>query len=188
MGQGEQKTVASVIGDNIQIANRQSKNLKNILCGTQKKTPQEPVENPGCFKCKKCKVACPVLNEGTTFTSTNTGRAYKIRQHLTCDSNFVIYLVTCNLCSGQYVGKSQTPFKSRHSRHKYEIKNKIGGLGHHYGGQRQCKYDNLTVQIIDQVPNGEKIKLAQKETFWQHQLRCYVENGGHAHCYRKDMF
>ena len=89
----------------------------------KRKTPQEPVENPGCFKCKKCKVACPVLNEGTTF-----------------------------------------------------------------GGQRQCKYDNLTVQIIDQVPNGEKIKLAQKETFWQHQLRCYVENGGHAHCYRKDMF
>ena len=178
---------ANDIGNNIQIGYRQSKNFKSILCGNKKKPHQETVENPGCFKCKKCRVSCPVLVEGTNFKSTNTARSYKIKQHLTCDSDYVIYLVTCNLCSGQYVGKSQTPFKNRHSRHKYEIKNKTGGLGHHYGGQRVCSYENLSVQIIDQVPHGEKSKLAQKETFWQHQLRCYVENGGHAHCYRKDL-
>ena len=42
---------------------------------------------------------------------------------------FVIYLATCQRCKGQYVGKSQTPFKRRHSNHKQEIKKKIGIWG-----------------------------------------------------------
>ena len=89
-------------------------------------------------------------------------------------------------CKGQYVGKSTTPFKKRHSNHKQEIKKKYGGLGHHYGGAGGCGYENFTVQIIDQVEEGEHFALADKEVFWQNQLRCYVQNGGHAHCYRKE--
>ena len=83
------------------------------------------------------------------------------------------------------MGKSQTPFKKRHSNHKQEIKNKIGGLGHHYGGN-SCSYENLSVQLIDQVEVGDKLRLAEKEVYWQNQLRCYVQNGGNAHCYRKE--
>ena len=172
---------------NIQIAYRQSRNLKNILCGTNKKPPQETVENPGCFKCKKCKVSCPVLVEGPVFKSTNTSRSYRIKQHLTCDSDFVIYLVTCNLCSGQYVGKSQTPFKNRHSRHKYEIKNKTGGLGHHYGGPGGCGYENLSLTIIEQVEEKNLLFLAERELYWQYQLRVYIENGYRNHCRKKEM-
>ena len=29
--------------------------------------------------------------------------------------------------------------------------------------------------------------LAERELFWQHQLRVYVENGANGHCYRKDV-
>ena len=104
---------------------------------------------------------------------------------LDCDSSLVIYLVTCKKCRGQYVGKSTTPFKKRHSNHKQEIKRKYGGLGHHYGGNG-CGYENVSVQIIDQVEQGDSMALAEKEVFWQNQLRCYVQNGGHAHCYRKE--
>ena len=28
--------------------------------------------------------------------------------------------------------------------------------------------------------------LAKREVFWQNQLRCYIQNWGHAHCYRKE--
>ena len=37
------------------------------------------------------------------------------------DSSWLIYLATCKKCRGQYVGKSQTVFKKRHSNHKREI-------------------------------------------------------------------
>ena len=74
----------------------------------------------------------------------------------------------------------------RHSNHKQEIKKKYGGLGHHYGGDGGCGYEHFSVQIIDQVDQGDHFALADREVFWQNQLRCYVQNGGHTHCYRKE--
>ena len=83
------------------------------------------------------------------------------------------------MCHGQYVGKNKTIFKLRHSNHKREIKNDIGGLGHHYheakGG---CGYDNFTVILIEQVALKTPQFLAEREVYWQHQLRVYIENGG----------
>ena len=99
----------------------------------------------------------------------------------------MIYLSTCKRCKGQYVGKSTTPLKRRHSNHRQEIKKDIGGLGHHYGSGKGCSYpQDLSIQIIDQVDEGDKEALAKREVYWQNQLRVYVQNGGHAHCYRKE--
>ena len=174
---------AKSLGKDIQICFRQPRNLKSLV--TQRKTSKPCEENPGCRKCKKCRVSCPIIKEGVTFKSTNTGRTYKIKQKLDCTSSFVIYLATCGRCGGQYVGKSQTPFKKRHSNHKQEIKKKIGGLGQHYGGDG-CGYQNFSVQIIEQVPEGDTRALETQKIYWQNQLRCYIQNGGKAHCRRKE--
>ena len=84
-------------------------------------------------------------------------------------------------------GKSKTPFKIRHSNHKREIKNKIGGLGHHYGGSGGCGYENISIIIIEEIEIKTLDFLAKRETYWQHQLRVYVENGSNGHCYRKEI-
>ena len=157
------------MGQNFQICYKQPRNLKSIVTHQKKSFPQ--VENPGCTKCNECRVSCPVLVEGGHFRSTNTGKTYPIRKKVNCDSSFVIYLVTCKKCRGQYVGKSQTPFKRRHSNHKQEIKRKYGGLGHHYGDVDGCGYENISVQIIDQVDEGDSMALAEREIFWQNQLK-----------------
>ena len=150
---------AKSIGQNIQICFKQPKNLRRLV--TQKKTSKPCDENPGCRKCTKCRVSCPIIKEGDSFKSTNTGRTYKIKQKLDCNSSFVIYLATCGRCEGQYVGKSQTPFKKRHSNHKQEIKKRIGGLGQHYG-RYGCGYNNFSVQIIEEMvmpTAGERKKI-----------------------------
>ena len=118
---------------------------------------QKPHPDAGCFKCNRCRVACPILNETKKFKSTNTKKEYKIKQKVTCDSDWVIYLGTCTKCEGQYVGKSQTSFKRRHSNHKQEVKKKVGGLGHHYGGRGGCGYQKCSVQIIEQLNSGGRI-------------------------------
>ena len=105
---------------------------------------------------------------------------------MNCDSDFVVYLVTCKQCRGQYIGKSQTPIKTRHSNHKREIRGQIGGLGHHFGGQRGCGYGNVSLQIIEKVRPKNPRLLADRELYWQHQLRAYAENGGQAMCKRKE--
>ena len=68
-----------------------------------------------------------------------------------------------------------------------EVKKKIGGLGQHYGGARACCYDDMSIVLIEQVELGNRSLVAKREQFWQHQLRVYVENGGNAHCIRKDI-
>ena len=89
-----------------------------------------------------------------------------MKHHLTCDSDFVIYLATCQKCDGQYIGKSKTIFKVRHSNHKQEVKREYGGLGEHYAG-RGCGYQNLRIKIIDQVEERTLEALAEAEIYWQ---------------------
>ena len=137
----------------MQIGTRQPQNLKRIVtkCNFSEGCVADPPARKGCFNCNKCRVSCPILREGDRFKSTNTGKSYKIDWHLTCNSSYVIYLGTCRKCNGQYVGKSTTAFKVRHSNHKQEVKRTYGGLGHHYGGGNGCEYNQISMQIIDQV-------------------------------------
>ena len=177
---------AKLLGQKMQVTYKQPHNLKKVVTGLpiQGERSQEP--NPGCFKCGKNCHTCPILIEGRTFVSNNTGRAYSIRQKVTCASKFIIYLGTCKKCGGQYVGQSSQQFNRRHSGHKQEIKNLVGGLGHHYGGPKGCGYSNLSMQIIEKVTEGDLAELAKREVYWQNQIRCFVQNGNGGHCYRRE--
>ena len=179
---------AKEIGQNIQIAFRQPKNIQKIAAGAQNGGGGGRVAEPeaGCRKCGKNCHACKILIEGNKFDSKNTGRIYKIMEKVSCSSEFIIYLGNCNKCGGQYVGKSTQQFKRRHSGHKQEVKNRIGGLGQHYGGNQGCGYDQLRMMIIEQVEKGDHEQLAKREIYWQNQLRCFMQNGGNAHCKRKE--
>ena len=179
---------AKELGKTIQIAYRQPKNIKKLVGGPSGggNGGKGSEKDPGCSKCAKKCHACKVLLEGGTFKSSNTKKSYKIRQKVDCGSAYIIYLGTCQKCRGQYVGKSTQPFRKRHSGHKQEIKNQIGGLGQHYGGARGCGYENLKIIIIEKVENGNGELLGKREIYWQNQLRCFMENGGQAHCKRKE--
>ena len=85
------------------------------------------------------------------------------------------------------MGKSTTPFKKRHSNHRQEIKHGKGGIGHHFGPKSCCGMEHLSIMLIDQVKQGDKVALEKREQFWQHQLRVFVENGYNAMCIRKDF-
>ena len=175
---------------NFQIAFKQPKNLRKMVAGCKPKQggeggPNTPQQN-GSSKCNNCH-ACSVVENAKKFQSTNTQRIYPIRQKMDCDSSYLIYLATCKKCKGQYVGKSQTKFKTRHSNHKQEIKHGTDGLGHHYGPKGRCTYEHISFTLIEKVVEGDKVMLAKREQFWQHQLRAFSENGGNAHCIRKDI-
>ena len=78
---------------------------------------------------------------------------FRIKQRMTCQSSYLVYLATCKKCKGQYVGKSQTAFKIRHSNHKQKIKHGIGGLGQHYGPNRWCNYEDISSIWIEKSTN-----------------------------------
>lgn len=171
------------IANNVMFVTRQSKNLLRALTSskvTSEKTRQNPTfeQGAGSKKCSGCH-ACPKVQQTKFFKSTNTKRKYQIRQKISCRTSFLIYLVFCSNCGGNYVGRSKREFRQRHSGHKQEINNRTGGLGQHFHPSNNlgCSYDHLQVTFIEKVKQGDEAMLAKQELYWQYQLRSFRENG-----------
>ena len=79
---------------------------------------------------------CADMDESDTFTSSVTGKSYDISvKNVNCNSRLVIYLITCALCSSQYVGRTEKPtqkLKRRHNGHHHEWRNNNTPLGRHF--------------------------------------------------------
>ena len=177
---------AKELGEKMQVTFKQPKNLKSLICGLDKQPQMDYNDDVGCSKCGRCH-ACDKVEKTKKFQSTNTKKVYSIREKINCDTPFVVYLGTCKKCHGQYVGKTVHPFKRRHSGHKQEVRHQYGGLGQHFGGPTGCGYANMSFILIEHTEIGNREKLAQRELFWQHQIRCFLENGKNGHCLRKEF-
>ena len=136
---------------------RQPANLRQILVqSTLRKLPfhdcsdRDELETPGCYRHphpargRRCET-CPRLKEGKTFTSSHTGRTYRIWNRFTCKSKFLIYLITCSRCSIQYVGMTINTMMERHRGHRREVQESLTPLGRHFA---RCGMDNLSLQMI----------------------------------------
>ena len=172
---------------------RQSKNLQRQLTNAKVKksnTNQTPKfeQGAGSLKCPGCH-ACKIVKNTKNFKSTNTKRKYSIRQKISCRTSYLIYFICCSNCQGNYVGKSKREFRQRHSGHKQEIKNRIGGLSQHFhpSNKRGCDYSHLEATLIEKVKNGDDEKLAERELYWIYQLRTLKENGGNAMNLKDDL-
>jgi hypothetical protein len=165
------------------VSYRQPRNLKQLMVRSRlKELPHSDcsdLEPAGCYRHqhggrgRKC-MLCPRMKEGPNFQSSYTGLAYKIRHHFTCKSKYVVYLITCDKCLKQYTGKSINTMHVRHGGHRSEIENESTELGQHFS---TCGMENLHLQIIDCVREGEDLALIQLEGVWQNRLATFKANG-----------
>ena len=77
--------------------------------------------------CQPCRtrpdnLCCKQVKKTATFSSNKDKQEYKILHEMNCKSNFVIYLLECQLCKVQYVGKSESPFNIRLNNHRKDSK------------------------------------------------------------------
>ena len=70
---------AKALGSRIQICTKQPRNLQRIAGGYKGESggSENVPPDAGCQKCNHCKVACPILQEGKSFQSTNTQKNTK---------------------------------------------------------------------------------------------------------------
>ena len=109
--------------------------------------PQESkLPKPGNRRCESdnC-VTCELLLPGTTFKSTMTGKDYKFMPSVSCHTKNIIYLVTCQQCKKQYVGKTAQTLKQRHYGHRREIEKQSSNLGQHFAAD--CGYASFRIQV-----------------------------------------
>ena len=79
------------------VAFRRPNCLKDVLVHSELKTP---VTIKGCVKCTDNRYrVCDYLVEGTRFSSGVTGKSYIINFNMGCNSDHVIYLISCARCA-----------------------------------------------------------------------------------------
>ena len=93
---------------------------------------------------------CKYITETDTFTSTVTGKTFKINHRFDCNDKCLVYFMTCNKCKKQYTGQATDQFCSRWKNYKSKSRSFDRGeqcmqehLYKHFEGERHsgfCEY------------------------------------------------
>ena len=135
------------------------------------------------------------LKQCRQFTSYHTEQIFNIKYNLTCDSKWIIYIINDTICKRSYVGSSETRCKDRWANHKSHIRKeletceltkhfKFDHVNHSFSRSAPlkeydtCISDHLEITIIDQIEIADTKKLKERESYWQSQLKTFVEFGG----------
>ena len=91
--------------------------IKIVKLGNNDDTPKPPA---GTFRCNSrhgC-LTCPYINHGkSSYTFTNTEETRQIKNHITCDSTNLTYMIQCKRCKKQYMGKTKRTLRERFKEH-----------------------------------------------------------------------
>ena len=156
-------------------ADRKRRNLSQIYKPTVPKRFVEhgPKNKPGFYPCTKKCDTCRHSRVTTDFTSPWDGRKWTIRQHLTCTTPNVIYVVRCETHGDLYAGSTED-LKARWRNHKSDMKlkkNKKCGVAAHVCDREHKEDPNfgfITIFAIETV-RSEK-ELTVRENYWQCNL------------------
>lgn len=102
------------------VSYRTGQNLRSHLVRSKVQPLDRHKGSRGC-KGIKCEV-CDNVQNRDSFISTRTQEEFLINHALNCNSTNVIYLLTCKICSIQYVGQTLPKFRSRWNNYKADAK------------------------------------------------------------------
>ena len=170
------------------MAYRRPISLRDRLVSTKFKTVNNTPVPRSCEACGKPKCSwCKGINKTTTFTSSNNNKTFKIFHSVYYQSSWVIYIIECNICNLQYIGKSETAFNACLSNHRNHIKKGISSCQlteHFLHNKRTHNFDNnVIITIIEQIRKDnisneqKKDLLRHREIFWQKKLNSMQPNG-----------
>ena len=113
----------------------------------------------GCKPCERPKCSCcDKINETQTFKSTSNNKTFTTFHSVDYQSSWVIYIIECNICRLQYIGKSETGFNLRLNNHGNHIKNEVNSCElteHFLHNVRSHNFENdVTITVIEQIRKG----------------------------------
>ena len=118
----------SIFSETAVVAFRRSPNLRDLLVRAKLKSPENNTIRypPGVFRCnsRHCCLTCPNIDDGrTTYTFNTTGETPAIKQHITCKSNNLTYMIECKKCKKQYIGETKRSLRERFTEHRQATNN-----------------------------------------------------------------
>jgi len=122
-------------------------------------------------------LCCQAILTTSTFQSSITKIQYPITHTMTCDSNNIIYLITCTKCYKQYVGQTSRKLRMRLNGHRSDIKlNKNTTISIHFNSPLHT-INNLKITPMEQIDSTDTSELLRREQFWMNALYTKYPNG-----------
>lgn len=139
-------------------------------------------------KSKRCQT-CPKLIQSKYFTSNVTNRKYEMINHtneiITCKSQNLVYLLTCEGCNIQYVGETTIALHERMNIHRTS-KSGCEHFIEHFSDV--CSGTSFSIQVIEKLSGDGydelrevccemRDKRLEREDFWMKRLRAIYPYG-----------
>ena len=133
------------------------------------------------MKLLRCEV-CLNIEEADTFTSTATGKRFKINHKPKCDDNCLIYLLTCRCCGKQYVEETTNEYPLRWNNYKSnDWKNARNetcmqqNLFEHFKSESHSGLlGNVSITLIDKTDGKDPKK---RKNYWMGALKPFAPFG-----------
>ena len=91
------------------------------------------------------------------MTKSNvTGFAVEINSNVDCNSENVIYLISCRKCPEQYVGETKRKFKDRMGEHRNYVRNQVltKATGLHFNKPGH-QLSDMQVTVLEKIQNED---------------------------------
>ena len=156
-------------------ADKKRRNLAEMYMPTipKRTKPIIPDEPPGFFPCFKCDT-CRHSEKTKGFRSPWDGRRWQIRQHITCRTKAVIYLLRCRIHPDLWYVGSTKDLRRRWAGHKSDVKLKrtsrckMAEHVHTCHHPQDPQFGFLYIVPIEAVKREDD--LLSRETYWQANL------------------
>ena len=182
---GRNQTTASLHSKNIIFGKRRNTNLRDLLVQARLPTPTvNPKPLSGnvvkpmhlCIAKSNCRY-CPVIDHSGVIFSHASGRRYYSKIHTSCNSNNLIYCISCKTCNLQYVGQTKNTIKQRFSKHFGNITTPAttDPIGRHFSAQDHRKLKDISIHILEFISapsnsqSGQRLR-DEHERKWIHRL------------------
>lgn len=140
---------------------------KKIHYSKQHKIAVVSKTNFGLNKCNdaRCKTCTKTAIHDTEIHITATGETFVFNQKYSCHDRYIIYLVTCQKCLAQYVGKTVDPLHVRSNGHTSDIDLLSKSLPYvkHFG---VCGLKNYRICIVETVRSKNSDILSSREQYY----------------------
>ena len=139
------------------VAYRRPKNLKETLI--RAKVPPEYTRpkrrGQGMKRCPYDCNTCPYAQLGSKVKAARSDYIHEIVGHMDCQTDNLVYCISCNKCEEQYVGQTEKTLAVRFSQHQgYARNGKLDkATGHHFNLPGHS-LANMKVTILEKIASN----------------------------------
>ena len=130
-------------------ANIRDKLIRSKIPSNTSQRPRRVI--PGMTKCNNC-VICPYVKTGKTVKSAASNLTVDINRPVNCQTKNMLYCISCDKCTMQYIGESERSLQERFSEHRGYVNNGhvSKATGEHFS-QKGHTLSDMRVTVLEKI-------------------------------------